>query len=187
MSDAGVGEQPLVDEFGRPEPPASGTETEVLLGFLEYQRATFAWKTGGLDAAGLQVTVAASSMTIGGMIKHLAYVEDSWFHIRLFDAEPPAPWDAVDWDADPDWEWHSAGSDTPEQVYALWQESLARSRVAVASAMAAGGMGYLARYRFRDGRAPNLRWIVTHMIEEYARHNGHVDLIRESIDGLVGE
>jgi hypothetical protein len=181
------GEQLMVDEFGRPEPPFTGTETETLLGFLEYQRATFAWKTGGLDAAGLRVSVAASAMTLGGMIKHLAYVEDSWCHIRHFDAEPPAPWDAVDWGADEDWDWHSAVDDSPEQLYALWEESMVRSRAAVASAMAAGGMGYLARFRFRDGRSPNLRWIVTHLIEEYARHNGHADLIRESIDGAVGE
>jgi hypothetical protein len=93
----------------------------------------------------------------------------------------------VDWSADEDWDWHSAAEDSPEQLNALWQESIARSRVATASAMAAGGMGYVARFRFRDGRSPNLRWIVTHLIEEYARHNGHADLIRESIDGVVGE
>lgn len=112
----GPGEQLMVDEFGRPEPPFAGTETETLLGFLEYQRATFAWKTGGLDAAGLRVSVAASSMTLGGMIKHLAYVEDCWCHIRLFDADPPAPWDTVDWSADEDWDWHSAVDDSPEQL-----------------------------------------------------------------------
>ena len=72
-----------VDEQGRPEPPLAGDETDTILGFLDYQRATFAWKCAGLDAAGLQATVAASSMTLGGMLKHLAYVEDDWFSRSL--------------------------------------------------------------------------------------------------------
>ncbi len=67
-----------LDEQGRPEPPLAADETATLLGFLEYQRATLAWKCSGLDAAGLRATVAASSMTLGGMLKHLAYVEDLW-------------------------------------------------------------------------------------------------------------
>jgi uncharacterized damage-inducible protein DinB len=176
-----------VDEQGRPEPPLAADETGTLLGFLDYQRATFAWKCGGLDAAGLAATVAVSSMTLGGMLKHLAYVEDYWFSRFLHDRDPAAPWDTVDWKADPDWEWHSAAADTPEQLRALWQDAAARSRSLAAQALADGGMGVLARRTWPDGRAPSLRWIMCHMIEEYARHNGHADLIRESVDGLTGE
>jgi hypothetical protein len=187
----GVGElpdEPMMDEFGRPEPLTAGTEAETLLGFLEYQRATFAWKTKGLDAAGLATTLPPSTMTLGGMLKHLAYVEDSWFREFLHGEEPAPPWNEVDWKADRDWDWHSAASDSPEQLYAMWEESVVRSREATAAAMAEGGMGHLAQKVLRQTkRAPNLRWIVTHMIEEYARHVGHADLIRESIDGLVGE
>src|SRR6267143_4875575 len=80
-----------LDEHGRPEPPPAADETATLVGFLEYQRATLAWKCAGLDSAGLGATVAASSMTLGGMLEHLAYVEA-------------------------DWEWHSAAEDTPEQL-----------------------------------------------------------------------
>jgi uncharacterized damage-inducible protein DinB len=176
-----------VDEQGRPEPPLAAGETATLLGFLDYQRATFAWKCGGLDAAGLQTMVGVSSMTLGGMLKHLAYVEDYWFSRFLHDRDPEPPWDAVDWKADPDWDWHSAAADTPEQLRALWQDTVVRSRSMVALALADGGMGVLARRTWPDGRAPSLRWIVCHMIEEYARHNGHADLIRESVDGLTGE
>ena len=176
-----------VDEQGRREPPVAGDESATLLGFLEYQRATFAWKCRGLDAAGLDTRVAASSMTLGGMLKHLALVEDWWFAQSLHGREPSPPWKGVDWDADPDWEWHSAAGDQPEQLRALWEEAVARSRALVAEALPDGGLDRLAAGRWKDGRAPSLRWILCHMIEEYARHNGHADLIRESADGQTGE
>ena len=176
-----------VDEQGRPEPPLAGDEVETLLGFLEFQRATLAWKCEGLDAAGLGATTAASSMTLGGILKHMALVEDGWFSRRLHGLDRSPPWDAVDWNADPDWEWHSAADDSPEQLRALWDEAVARSRSLVADALEAGGLDRLARRTGPDGRAPSLRWILCHMVEEYARHNGHADLLRESIDGATGE
>jgi uncharacterized damage-inducible protein DinB len=176
-----------LDEQGRPEPPLAGDEAATLLGFLEYQRATLAWKCSGLDAAGLRATVGVSSMTLGGMLKHLAYVESHWFSRSLHGRDRERPWDTVDWTADPDWEWHSAAEDTPEQLLALWQDAVSRSRSLATEALADGGLGRLARRTWPDGRAPSLRWILVHMIEEYARHNGHADLIRESLDGLVGE
>jgi uncharacterized damage-inducible protein DinB len=176
-----------VDEQGRPEPPLAGDEAATLLGFLDFQRATLEWKCRGLDAAGLAATVGASSMTLGGMIKHLALVEEWWFSQWLRGRGPHPPWDTVDWDADPDWDWHSAAGDSPEQILALWQDAVSRSRSAVAEALSDGDLGQLARRTWPDGRAPSMRWIVCHMIEEYARHNGHADLIRESVDGLTGE
>ena len=176
-----------VDEHGRPEPPVASDEVATLLGFLDYQRATLEWKVRGLDAAGLTATVGASSMTLGGIVKHLALVEDSWFSRSLHGQEKAAPWDAVDWTADPDWEWHSAVADRPEELMALWQEAVDRSRRLVAAALATGGPEQLARRTWPDGRAPSLRWILCHMIEEYARHNGHADLLRESVDGSTGE
>ena len=71
------------DERGCPEPPLASNEAETLVGFLEYHRATFAWKVIGLDAVDLQTRVGASTMTLGGMLKHLAYYEDHWFSHRL--------------------------------------------------------------------------------------------------------
>ena len=176
-----------LDEHGRPEPPAAADEVATLLGFLDYQRATLAWKCSGLDAAGLRATTAASTMTLGGILKHMSLVEYGWFSRSLHGREYAPPWDAVDWKADPDWEWRSAAGDTPEQLHALWQDTVARSRTLVAQALADGGPGQLACRTWPDGRAPSLRWILCHMIEEYARHNGHADLIRESVDGLTGE
>ncbi|HWD46562.1 MAG TPA: DinB family protein [Actinomycetota bacterium] len=176
-----------LDEHGRPEPPLAGDETETLLGFLEFQRTTLAWKCSGLDAAGLRATTAASSMTLGGMLKHLAYVEDQWFPRWLRGRDPAPPWDTVDWKADRDWDWHSAADDSPEELFTLWRDTVARSRSSVAEALAEGGLDQLARRTWPDGRAPSLRWILVHMVEEYARHNGHADLLRESVDGQTGE
>jgi uncharacterized damage-inducible protein DinB len=176
-----------VDEQGRPEPPITADETATLLGFLDFQRATLEWKCAGLDAAGLSTTIAASSITLGGMLKHLAYVEEWWFTEMLHGRDPEPPWSTVDWDADPDWDWHSAAGDTPEQIHGLWGDTVARSHTSVAEALADGGLKRPARRAWPDGRSPSLRWILVHMIEEYARHNGHADLIRESLDGLTGE
>ncbi|MDA8297704.1 MAG: DinB family protein [Actinomycetota bacterium] len=176
-----------IDEHGRPEPPEAGDEVETLLGFLDYQRATFAWKTHGLDAQGLDARVGASTMTLGGMLKHLALVEEGWCSRALFDRPLGPPWDRVDWQQDPDWDWHSARLDHPEELHSLWELAVRRSRESVATAIAEGGLGILARRRGTDGQAPSLRWILCHLIEEYARHNGHADLIREAVDGQTGE
>lgn len=176
-----------LDEQGRPEPPLAADETATLVGFLEFQRATLAWKCSGLDAADLSATVNGSPMTLGGLLKHLAYVETDWFSRSLHGQEWQPPWNTVDWKVDPDWEWRTAAQDSPEQLHALWQDAVTRSRVLLADALADGGLDQLAQRSWSDGRAPNLRWILCHMIEEYARHNGHADLLRESVDGLTGE
>ena len=175
------------DEHGRPEPPVAAGETATLLGFLDYQRATLAWKCAGLDATGLGVTVAASSMTLGGILKHLAYVEEYWCSHCLHDRDPQPPWDTVDWTVDPDWDWHSAADDGPAELLALWSGAVRRSRELVDEALVGGGLDRPAGRAWSDGRAPSLRWILVHLMEEYARHNGHADLLREAVDGSTGE
>jgi uncharacterized damage-inducible protein DinB len=177
-----------LDEYGRAEPAFGADETTTILGFLEHGRATLTRKCGGLGAAGLAATVADSSMTLGGMLKHLTYVEDLWCSRRLWGRDPQPPWNNVDWDADRDWDWHSAVDDTPEQLFAMWQDALTRSRALVAEALARGGLEKPAVWIDVDsGGAPRLRWILLHLIQEYARHAGHADLLRESVDGLTGE
>lgn len=169
------------------EPPVAGDELSTLLGALERQRRYVAWKCGNLDAAGLAATLGPSAMTLGGLLKHLALVEDDWFSVKLHGREPHPPWDTADWGADRDWEWHSAAGDSPEELITLWREAVARSRALVAAAVADGGLDRPAAFAWRDGRAPSLRRMLMDAIEEYARHVGHADLIRESVDGLVGE
>ncbi|WP_415648710.1 DinB family protein [Stackebrandtia soli] len=168
------------------EPPLAGNEIEAVLGSLERLRATFAWKCGGLDADSMNRTVGASTMTLGGLVKHLAAVESIHFS-RVFDTRPGMPWEAVDWDADPDWPWHSAVGDTPEELMTLWLEATDRSRGVVAKALVEGGMDLLSVPRGPSGASVNLRRVLMDLVEEYGRHVGHADLIRESVDGLVGE
>lgn len=175
----------IVPATPRAEPPLAGDETATLLGSLERQRATFAWKCSGLDAAGMQATVSVSSMTLGGLVKHLALVEDVSFSRRLLGRDLQSLWETADFD-DPDWEWHSAADDTPEQLLRLWQDAVARSRAAVAEVLADGDLGQLARVS-PWVEPPSLRRTLVDLIEEYARHVGHADLIREAVDGLTGE
>ncbi|MFF3329304.1 DinB family protein [Streptomyces sp. NPDC002888] len=169
------------------EPPVAGDEADTLIGSLERQRRTLAWKCGDLDTDGLNARLASSPMTLGGLLKHLALVEEEYFSRRLLGREYGPPWNAVDWDADPDWEWHSAAADPPERLYALWENAVAASRANLRPVLAEGGLDTPARLSWPDGRAPSLRRILIDVIEEYARHVGHADLIRESVDGRVGE
>jgi len=174
----------------RTDPSLSGTETEILVGFLEWQRDTLRIKTDGLDAAQLDQRLEPSTMTLGGMLKHMAWVEDWWFG-QVFSGRPPAaPWASVDWKADPDWEWHSAAGASPEELRGVFDDLVAASDRIIAEALgSADGLDAQSdRPSRRDPQQKiSLRWIVVHMIEEYARHNGHADLIRESIDGVVGQ
>ncbi len=174
----------------RIDPPHAGTEAETLVAFLDYHRDTVRNKTHGLEPAQLDCRLAPSSMTLGGLLKHLAYVEDWWFN-QVFAGNPePEPWASVDWKADHDWEWHSAPDDSPAELRALLEASIAASDRILAEALATpeglDGTSSLEHRRLAKNEF-SLRWIVVHMIEEYSRHNGHADLIREAVDGAVGE
>ncbi|MGH7666670.1 MAG: DUF664 domain-containing protein [Candidatus Dormibacteria bacterium] len=169
------------------EPPLSGTEIEHLIGALNRLRATFRWKVDDLDAAGLQARIAASTLTLGGLLKHLAAIEDYTFTDKLRGESMGPPWDTAGWSGDDDWEFTSAAADAPDQLYALWDSAVARSRVRVAAALEEGGLDQLVHVSSSDGRHASLRRLVCDLIEEYGRHTGHADLIREAVDGRVGE
>ncbi len=175
------------DDEGRPMEPLAGDEVATLQGFLDRQRATLEWKTRGLTDAQLRATTAASTMTPGGLLRHLSLVEDHWFTLTVGERPMPEPWAGVDWDARPDWDWDTAAEQTGEQLRRLWQQRCEASRDVVREALARPG-GLDATHPAWDGQARvSLRWVLVHMIEEYARHNGHADLLRESIDGQRGE
>jgi uncharacterized damage-inducible protein DinB len=167
--------------------PVAGPEVDTLVGALERNRRTFLWKCSGLDADAMRRTLGPSTMTLGGLLKHLALVEDEYFTRQLTGAPSlTSPFDVADFDADPEWEWRTAADDSPEELMALWESCVARSRANIAAAYAEGP-DVPARTTWGDGQTPTLRRLMVDMIEEYARHTGHADLIRESIDGLVGE
>ncbi|WP_327085042.1 DinB family protein [Nonomuraea sp. NBC_01738] len=168
------------------EPPFAGSEAEHLLGALDRLRTTFRWKADGLDDAGLRTRVGASSLTIGSLLKHLAFVEDYTFTAKLA-GDPPGPlWDYAEWDS-PAWPFTSAVKDSPEHLYALWDGAVARSRTRLADALAEGGLGQAVDLSGPDGRHASLRRVVFDLVEEYGRHTGHADLLREAVDGLTGE
>ncbi len=168
------------------EPPLAGTEVEHLLGALNRLRVTFRWKAAGLDAEGLNTRIPSSGLTLGGLLKHLACVEDVMFTVKLAGLAPGEPWQSVNWDEDPDWDFSSAAGDPPEQLYALWDGAVRRSQARVDAALAAGGLDHEARVADHGGHA-SLRRLIFDLIEEYGRHTGHADLLREAVDGLTGE
>src|SRR4051812_9298582 len=165
----------------RPEPPYIGDERATLAGFLDFQRATLEWKCDGLSDEQLRRRpLATSAMSLLGLVRHLADVEQNWFHVSL-DGQPPSLhyWNRGPDGSDPDGEVEPA--DVAE-AFRTWREEVARARRIVAESES------LDRSFDHPHDGPvTLRWILTHMIEEYARHNGHADLLRESIDGAVGE
>ena len=168
------------------EPPFAGTEEEHLVGALDRLRTTFRWKVDGLDAAGLQTRIGASALTLGGLLKHLAFVEDYTFTTKLTGQPVGPPWDVTEWDGE-DWPFTSAARDTPAQLYALWEDAVGRSRARLEAALADGGLDQLVDVSAPDGTHASLRRLVCDLIEEYGRHAGHADLLREAVDGLVGE
>jgi Protein of unknown function (DUF664) len=169
------------------EPPVAGTEAEHLAGAIGRLRATFRWKTDELDAAGLRTQIGPSTLTLAGLLKHLAAEEDYYFTTKLTGAPMGAPWDATGWDGSNDWEFESAAEDSPAQLYALYDGAVQRSRARLSDALAANGdLGQLVHASFGGSHA-SLRRLLCDLIEEYGRHTGHADLIREAVDGRVGE
>ena len=170
------------------EPPIAGTETEHLTGALERLRTTFRYKTDGLDAAGLGQRIASSSLTLGGLVKHLAVIEDYYFTVKLDGSRLGDPWPEIDWESDPEWEFRTGAKDTPETLYALYDGAVERSRARLAAVLEKDGdLGQLVGAHHSDGRHASLRRLLVDLIEEYGRHTGHADLLREAVDGRTGE
>ncbi|GEA84594.1 DinB family protein [Cellulomonas gelida] len=172
----------------RTDPPTTGDEAAILLGFVDFHRRTLLTKADGLDAAQLATRLEPSTMTLGGLLHHLAYVEDIWCSVVLHGNPPAEPWASVDWAADQDWEWTVAATLAPDELRRRYLAAVDRSDELVGPVLRTRGLDAVAARRDRQTDAEiSLRWILVHLVEEYARHNGHADLIRESIDGLTGE
>lgn len=168
------------------DPPPAADEVTTLRAFLQFQRDVLRRKTEGLTADELNRPLAPSTMTLGALLKHCAVVEVDWVTGDLHGRELGEPWASADWEADIDWEWHSAQFDSPEELRAIFDAAVDEADRGIDEGLAAGGLDLLAQREGRHGRV-NLRWILVHLIEEYARHLGHADLLREAIDGSVGD
>ena len=172
----------------RTTPPLAADEVTTLRAFLAYHRATLRMKADGLDQAQLAAVHPPSTLTLGGLLKHAALNDDWWF-VRVLEGRESEP----DWvpagafDADEDWEFHSAADDSPTELLRIFDEAAAGADAAIDRALAKDGLDTGSVKPSRAGKPISLRWILVHMIEEYARHNGHADLLREAIDGQVGE
>ncbi|NYD57836.1 hypothetical protein BKA08_002074 [Nocardioides marinisabuli] len=168
-----------------PEIPFVADEVTAVRSFLAFYRVTLRRQAEGLTAEQLDRALAPSPMTLGGLLSHLAFVEDYWCSHVLHGAEPAEPWRSLDWAADPDRDWHRAAGQTPEQLLAAHDAAVVAADAAIDRALAVKGLDTLAALE-RHGSVASLRWILLHLVEEYARHAGHADLIRESIDGTTG-
>jgi uncharacterized damage-inducible protein DinB len=175
----------VVSVIERVEPPYSADEATMVRAFLDYYRATIRRQADGLTPEQLATRLGPSTMTLGGMLKHLAFVEHWWLPMVLRGREPSVVWADADFDADPDWDWTSAAHDTPADLTRLYDDAIAESNALIDDAVRTDGLDLLAKRPRSNGEAPSLRWILVHLVEEYARHAGHADLIRESIDGAT--
>ncbi|MGV9456536.1 DinB family protein [Streptomyces sp. NPDC003635] len=165
----------------RREPAVAADERSMLNGWLDYHRRTLAWKCEGLTEAQLRTaSVEPSELTLLGLVRHMAEVERYWFHEILVGEDLGVLYSSEE---DPDGEFHVSETDTWEEAHTTWQAEIARAEANVAGL----GLDDLAKGTDRSGEHFNLRWIYTHMIEEYARHNGHADLVRERVDGVTGD
>jgi uncharacterized damage-inducible protein DinB len=168
----------------RTDPPDTGPELAQLTAYLDYQRDTMLLKTEGLTREQLAQPHPPSSMTLGGLLNHLALVEESWFRVRFSGLPDDDLWAGVDWDADPDYEFRTAADVSPDELRRRYAEACRRSREVVA---AASDLDQLSVQKRGNGQHFDLRWMLLHLIEETARHAGHADLLREAIDGATGE
>jgi catechol 2,3-dioxygenase-like lactoylglutathione lyase family enzyme len=163
-----------------PEGIHTAGEARLLSDMLEWYRAAVVRKVSGVSSLDARTSPVRSGTTVAGLIKHLALVEDTWFHERFAGSGDPEPWASAPWDDDRDWEFHSAVDDAVDDLVTLYEQACDRSRRAAA--------GHdLDDRAVKSTRDFNLRFAYVHLIDETARHLGHMDILREYLDGSVGE
>jgi uncharacterized damage-inducible protein DinB len=160
------------------EIPRTGDERSTLLAFLEWQRATLARKCEGLEADQLRLRAAEpSTLSLLGLVRHMADVELSWFR-KILAGEDVGYYYSSDEDIDGDFD--NVDTADVEEAFATWRDECAHADEII-SRRSLDATGHR-----RDGQEVSMRWILVHMGEEYSRHNGHADLLRERIDGATG-
>jgi len=161
-----------------------GDERQMLTEFLNYQRTVLLRKTEGITDEQATQPLPPSDLTLGGLLKHMAFVESNWASYVFRGEDPESPWAEAPWDDEPDWELTSAADHSLAELQDMYRnawtaaDDLYRKALSLdAMAVRPGG----------DGRHPSVRWILIHLIEEYARHLGHADYLRQAIDGATGD
>jgi hypothetical protein len=174
-----------VSDDNRPSPPDVADERTMLTGWLDWHRATLEMKCAGLTPAQLATrAVEPSTLSLLGLVRHLADVERGWFRRGLAGEDaPPLHYS----DADPDGDFDNVDlvttdAATVDAAFATWRAECARAREIVTALRSLDVL-----FTHRSGTQLSARWVLVHMLEEYARHNGHADLLRERIDGATGE
>jgi uncharacterized damage-inducible protein DinB len=178
----------LADMFADPDPrtypPARADERGTIVGFLRWQRDTLEVKCTGLDAAGMAWRgVEPSTLSLLGLVRHMADVERGWFRRVMAGQDAPRHFTSA---TDPDGDFDGAAPDPAlvEEAWTVWRAEVAFAERFVAEAPDLDITGKIPD----SWRGPmSLRWVLFHMLEEYARHNGHADLLRQRIDGAVGQ
>lgn len=168
-------------EDTRVPPPFVADERAMLENWLAFQRQTLEWKCAGLTPQQLcERSVPPAGMSLAGLVRHMAEVERSWFRRVLTGEDAPAIFYT---EAEPDDDFFAASPATVHADFAVWRAEVER---AVSNAAAVDSLDAVGVQQ-RQGHDVSLRWILVHMIEEYARHNGHADFLRERIDGATGD
>jgi len=168
----------------RTDPDTRASERDALAQYLDYQRETILLKAERLNTEQLAQRIPTSALTLAGILYHLALVEESWMEVRFLGLPQREEWAGVDWDADPDWEFRTATTMDPDELRKRYRAAGDRSRRAAA---AADSLDQMSVFKGDNDWQFSLRWVLLHLIEETARHAGHADLLREAIDGSVGE
>jgi uncharacterized protein DUF664 len=170
----------MAPENEREEPPLVSDERTSLAAWLDYHRSTLRLKCEGVSGPDMvRPSVPTSGLTLLGLLQHMTVVDWWWFE-RVFDGQDtPQLYASED---DPDFEFHSLDPGSVDEALAAFDTQCARSRAIVEQAESLDALTVDPARKTRD-----LRWVMVHMIEEYARHNGHADLLREAIDGIVGD
>ena len=170
------------DGTHRPEPSTTAGERDMLDGWLDYHRSTLAWKCAGLGDVQLRQTpLKPSELSLLGLVRHMAEVERYWFREIMLGEDLPELYCTRE---EPDGDFHFTDADTWAAAEQVWQTEIELARQAAAGRPLDLESDPAGHHR---GEVFSLRWVYTHIIEEYARHNGHADLLREHIDGSTGE
>lgn len=171
----------------RIDPPAQADEAEMLVAFLDWYRDTLLFKAEGLsDEQARTPSVPPSDLNIMGLIRHMSEVERNWFQRWFIKADAPSIYGSDD-DPDEDRDMHPGPDDTLADSIAVLEREIAISRQITVGATPDSPAAHVGESVHWAGFNPSLRWILIHMIDEYARHCGHADLIRQAIDGAVGD